>query len=126
MYDSSLSVNYIEVGKFTKCGVHQMWILKTSKDLLEYIQSRSLSSCNSINTSDFFTRYTSISHSKLKDRLKELVQLCSIKEWPTQIHIPCVRKRQILFKKKHYSDSTIKYSETDIINMLVFLIDARN
>ena len=31
VYDSSLSVNYIDVGKFTKCGVTQ--ILKTSKDL---------------------------------------------------------------------------------------------
>ena len=29
-------------------GVNQMWILKNCKDLLEYIKSRSLSSCNSI------------------------------------------------------------------------------
>ena len=29
-------------------GVNQMWILKNSKDLLEYMQSRSLSSCNSM------------------------------------------------------------------------------
>jgi hypothetical protein len=29
-------------------GVNQIWIMKNSKDLLEYIQSRSLSSCNSI------------------------------------------------------------------------------
>ena len=84
VHDSSLSVNYIEIGKFTKCGVNQMWILNTSKDLLEYIQSRSLSPCNSIKTFDLSTLYTSISHSKLKDRLKELVQLCFIKkEWPT-------------------------------------------
>jgi hypothetical protein len=80
VHDSSLSVNYIEIGKFTKCDVNQMWILKTSKDLLEYIQSRSLSSCNSIKTFDFFTLYTSISHSKLKDRLKELVQMCFIQK----------------------------------------------
>jgi len=32
VYDSSLSINYIEVEKFTNCGVNQMWILKTSKD----------------------------------------------------------------------------------------------
>ena len=83
VHDSSLSVNYIEIGKFTKCDVNQMWILKTSKDLLEYIQSMSLSSCNSIKTFDFFTLYTSISHSKLKDRLKELVQLFHKKEWKT-------------------------------------------
>jgi len=79
VHDSSLSVNYIEIGKFTKRDVNQMWILKTSKDLLEYIQSRSHSSCNSIKTFDFFTLYTSIPHFKLKDRLRELVQLCFIK-----------------------------------------------
>ena len=57
-----------------------MWILKTYKDLLEYIQSRSLSSCNSIKRFDFSTLYTSIPHSKLKNRLRELVQLCFIKK----------------------------------------------
>jgi hypothetical protein len=31
-YDSSLSVNYIEVGKFTKC-VNQLWILKICKSM---------------------------------------------------------------------------------------------
>ena len=80
VHDSSLSVNYTEIGKFTKCDVNQKWILKTSKDLLEYIQSRSLSSCNSIKTFNFFTLYTSTYHSNLKDRLKELVQLRFIKK----------------------------------------------
>ena len=60
--------------------MNQMWILKNSKDLLEYIQSRSLSSCNSIKTFDFSTLYTTIPHSKLKDKLRELVQLCFIKK----------------------------------------------
>ena len=40
-----------------------------------------------------------------------------------QIQIPCARKGQILFCKKKHSDSTKKFSETDIINMLEFLID---
>jgi hypothetical protein len=31
---------------YSRGGVNQMWILKNLKDLLEYIQSRSLSSCN--------------------------------------------------------------------------------
>ena len=56
-----------------------MWNLKNSKDMLGYIQSRPLSSCNSIKTVGFSTLYTTISHCKLKDRLKELVQLCFIK-----------------------------------------------
>jgi hypothetical protein len=69
---------------YTRGGVNQMWILTNSKDLLEYIQSRSLSSCNSIKTFDFSTLYTTIPHSKLKDRLRELVQLClHKKEWLT-------------------------------------------
>jgi len=55
-----------------------MWILKNSKDMFENIQSRSLFSCNSIKTFDLSTLYTSIPHSKLRNRLRELVQLCSI------------------------------------------------
>ena len=57
-----------------------MWFLKNSKDLLEYIQFISLSSCNSIKTFDFSTLYTIIPHSKLKDRLRELIQLCFIEK----------------------------------------------
>jgi hypothetical protein len=39
--------------------------------------------------------------------------------------IPCARKGQMLFcGKKNHSDSTKKFSETDIINMLEFLIDS--
>jgi hypothetical protein len=64
---------------YSRGGVNQMWILKNSKDLLEYVQSRSLSSCNIINTFDFSTLYTTIPHSKLKDTLRELAQLCFIK-----------------------------------------------
>ena len=65
---------------YSRRGLNQMWILKNSKDLLEYIQSRSLSSCNNIKTFDFSTLYTTIPHSKLKDKLRELVQLCFIKK----------------------------------------------
>ena len=61
-------------------GVNQMWILNNFKDLLEYIQSRSISSCNIIKTFDFSTLYTTIPHSKLKDKLRELVQLCFIRK----------------------------------------------
>ena len=39
---------------------------------------------NSIKAVDFSTLYTTIPHSKLKDRLRQLIQLCFIKkEWPT-------------------------------------------
>jgi hypothetical protein len=61
---------------YPRGGVNQMWILKNSKDLLEYIQSRSLSSWNGIKTFDLSTLYTL----KLKDKLRELDQLCFIKK----------------------------------------------
>ena len=77
-----------------------MWILKNSKDLLGYIQSRSLSSCISIKTFYFSTRYINISHSKLKDKLKELVQLCFINMHSQRIYRPCSKKAQILFCTK--------------------------
>ena len=58
------------------CGVNQMWILKNSKYMLGYIQSRYLFLCNSIKSFDFSSLYTTLLHSKLKkNRLKELVQL---------------------------------------------------
>jgi hypothetical protein len=66
--------------RYSGGGVNQMWILKNSKDLLEYIQSRLLSSCNSIKTFDFSILYTTIPHSKLKDKLRELVHACFIKK----------------------------------------------
>ena len=56
---------------YSKGDMNQMWILKSSKDMLEYIQSGSLSSCNIIEIFDFSTLYTTIPHCKLKDRLRE-------------------------------------------------------
>ena len=100
-----------------------MWILKNSKDLLEYIHSRSLSSCNSIKTFVFSTLYTTISHSKLKDKLRELVQLCFIKKNGQRRYKYLVLGRDRSYFVKIHSDSTKKFSETDIIMMLKFLID---
>jgi hypothetical protein len=65
---------------YSRSGVNQMWILKNSKDMLEYIQSRSLSSCNIIKTFHFSTLYTTIPHSMLNDRLRKLIQLYFIKK----------------------------------------------
>ena len=96
--------------------MNQKWILKNSKDLLEYIQSRSLSSCNIIKSFDFCTLYTTIPHSKLKSRLRELVQLCFIKK-------NSKRKYKYIVLGRDRSYFVKKHSETDIINMLEFLID---
>ena len=51
-----------------------MWILKNSKELLDNLQSHSLNSIHSIKTYDFSTLYTTISHTKLKARLSELIK----------------------------------------------------
>ena len=83
---------------YLRGGVNHMWYLQKSNDLLQYIQSRSRSRCNSIKTFDFSILYKTIHHSQLKDRLSELVQMCFTK-WPTQIQIPGTRKGQILFCK---------------------------
>jgi hypothetical protein len=108
---------------YSRGGVNQMWILKNSKDLLECIQSRPLSSCIIIKTFDFSTLYTTIPHSKLKDKLRELVQLCFIKENDQRRYKYLVLGRDRSYFVKKNSDSTKKFSETDIINMLKFLID---
>jgi len=99
-----------------------MWILKNSKDLLEYIQYRSLSSCNNIKTFDCTTHYTIIPHSKLKDKLRELVQLCFIKQNGQRRYEYLVLGRNRSYFVKFHSDSSKKFSETDIFNMLEFLI----
>jgi hypothetical protein len=80
---------------------------------------------NSIKTFDFSTLYTTIPHSKLKDRLRELVQLCFIKRNDQRRYNYLVLgKDRSYFVKKMPTDSTKKFSETDIINMLEFLIDS--
>ena len=108
---------------YLRGGVNKMWFLKNSKDLLEYIQSRSLSSCNSIKTFDFSILYTTIPHSKLNDKLRELVQLCFIEMNGQRRYKYLVLGRDRSYLVKHHSDSTKRFSETDIFNMLELLID---
>ena len=66
---------------------------------------------------------TTIPHSKLKDKLRELVQLCFIKK-----NGQCGYKYLVLWKDrscfvKKKTDSPKRFSETDIFKMLEFLID---
>ena len=92
-----------------------------------------------MKTFDFSTLYTTIHHSKLKDKLRELVQLCLIKRNGQRRYkyIVLGRDRSYFVKKKKqtknknththkhkkHSDFTKKFSETDIINMLEILTD---
>jgi hypothetical protein len=103
--------------------VNQMWILKNSKDLLEYIQSKSLSSCNNTKTFDFSTLYTTIPLSKLKNKIRDLVQLCFIKKNDQRRYKYLLLGSDRSYVVKHHCDSTKKFSVTDIFNMLECLID---
>ena len=59
----------------------------------------------------------------MKDKLRELVQLCFIKKNGQRRYKYLVLGRDRSYFVKHHSDSTKKFSETDIFNMLEFLID---
>ena len=108
---------------YSTSGVNQMWILKNSKDLLQYLKSRDLATCSSIRTFDFSTLYTTIPHSQLKDRLKQLVRQCFFKKTGTRRYKYLVIGRDMTYFVKYHSDSDKKYSEDDICNMIDFLID---
>ena len=53
-------------------GVNQMSILKNSKDLLEYMLSRSLFTYNIIKTFDFSILYTTTPPLKAKRQIKRI------------------------------------------------------
>jgi len=95
-----------------------MWIMKNSKDLLENIRSRSLSSCNSIKTFDFSTLYTT----KHEDKLRELVQLCFLKKNGQRRYKYLVLGRDISYhillrKTKNNTDSNQKVVIDNIFAM---------
>ena len=83
------------------------------KDLLELMQSKSLSSCSIIKIIfDFSALYISnilFLHSKLKERLKELVQLN-------------IFTKNINLEIRYLVYNTL-FSETGIIKLLQFLFD---
>ena len=80
-----------------------MWILKNYKDMLEYIQSMSVSSYNNIKAFDFSTLYIIIPTFKLKDRLKEFVQLCFIKKMANKGNNKITELRTILQRESQNS-----------------------
>ncbi len=61
---------------YSRSGIISLWILKNSKDLLDDLNSRSLSKYDSIKTFDFSTLYTTLPHKQLKTRLKEIIHRC--------------------------------------------------
>ena len=76
-----------------------------------------------IKSFDLSTLYTTIPHSKLKDKLRMLVQLCFIKRNGQHRYAYLVLGRDISYFVKQHSDSTKQFSETDIFNIIECLID---
>jgi len=105
-----------------------MWILKSSKDLVESLSSQSLSVhvITSIKTFDFSTLYTTIPHPKLKSLLKDLVSNSFMaKSGKRRYSYIVVHGFNAYFVKDHTNSKT-KYTEDDIVNMINFLIDNIN
>ena len=98
-----------------------MWILKNSKDLLDNLQSRSLSQVSSIKTFDFSTLYTTLPHDKLKTRLKETIHKAfSHRNYGSKFVV--LGYNSTYFSNKIHKGKTC-YSEEQVISMLEFLID---
>ena len=108
---------------YSRNGINQMWILKNSKSLLEYVQAHSLTSVSSIKTYDFSTLYTTIPHSKLKERLGNLIKQSFLSKNGTRRYQYIVVKKNKAYFVKEHTDAKVKFDENDIINMINFLID---
>ena len=108
---------------YSRSGVNQMWILKNSKVLLENINKYSQTKFTSLKTFDFSTLYTTLPHSKLKNRLAELIRNSFIsKNGKRRYNFMVVKNNTAYFVKEH-TDAKHIYTEEDIISMLNFLID---
>ena len=95
-----------------------VWILRTSNDLLEYIKSRSISSCNDTKTIKPICRLHNYSHSNLTDRF----QLCFIKKRMIKVDMKGQSKfvKTTLIQTKSYLKLTsIKCSSFFFINIFV-------
>ena len=108
---------------YSTSGINQMWILKNSKELLEHLASNTLSLVKSIKTFDFSTLYTTIPHSKLKERLKQIIHLSFFYKNGKPRYKYLVLNRDSGYFVKHHTDSKQKYTEDTINKMLEFLID---
>ncbi|KAK3109031.1 hypothetical protein FSP39_021508 [Pinctada imbricata] len=106
----------------SRSGINQMWILKNSKELLEHLKSTHFSRVHSIKAFDFSTLYTTIQHSKLRERLAKIISNAFTSKNGNRKYKFIVVNYDKTYFVKEKSDSENKYTETDIIQMLNFLI----
>ena len=97
-----------------------MWILK---ELLENLKTRYLHSVNSIKSFDFSSLYTTTPHDKLKSKLKEIINQCFFhKNGSCRFQYVIIGCKETYFVRDH-SNVPQKYSDTDVIKTLEYLID---
>ena len=102
---------------YSRSGINQKWILKNSKELLETLDSYSLSKISSIKTFDFSTLYTTLPHVTLKTRLEGVIRLA----FRGNRYI--VLNYNWVYFVKEDSKCASKYTVDNVIKMLTFLID---
>ena len=108
---------------YSRSGVNQMWILKNSKELLDYLKSPIFNLITNIKSFDFSTLYTTIPHQKLKSRLATIIRNSFLHKNGNRRYKYLVLGREGPYFVKEHSDAKNKYTEEDIIKMLEFLVD---
>ena len=108
---------------YSRSWVNQMWILKNSKELLEYLQSTNFNHITSIKSFDFSILYTTIPHQKLKSRFATIIRNAFIHKNGNRRYKVLVLGLEGPYFVKEHSDSKNRYTEDDIVNMLEFLVD---
>ena len=101
-----------------------MRILKNSKDLLNNLQHPLLRNVSSIKTFDFSTLYTTIPHSKLKERLRSLIMRAVFnKKGQRRYKYMVVNNYFGAYFVNNTTKAKMKYTEDEIVRMIEFLVD---
>jgi hypothetical protein len=100
-----------------------MWILKNSKELLEVVQSQTRNKFSCLKTFDFSTLYTTIPHDKLKEKLHGLIHRSFVSKKGVRKYSYITIFNGCGQFIKTDSNSTQKYSEIEICELLDYLID---
>ena len=107
------------------CDVYNDWFVTSTESglLLENLKSSSFSTVTSVQTFDFSTLYTTIPHTKLKSRLKDLIHQAFFCQNGNRRYRYLVVNHSSTYFVKEHTDCSNKYDERDIVGMLEFLID---
>ena len=100
-----------------------MWILKNSTNLLSSLSHLGVHRATSIQTFDFSTLYTSITHGLLKSRMTSIINNAfKYKNGATRYtHIKVCRNKSYFTSDPLNGDN--KYNANDICKMIEFLVD---